>query len=735
VRNPRFIGREAQLDELGRRLRAEGIQVVVGEAGVGKTQLAIEYAHRHAERYRVISWLRAHRREAVTRFGRPLLRERGTLLVLDDATPGVVRECLPAGPGHVLVTSRESGWADLAGTMSLAPLDESEASAFLLRGGGQGNHRVARTLVSALGRLPLALELAARLTTARDQTLEEYLEDFTQRRSAAGLRRSGTDDGLVLVAACGMSYETAALRRPPATVVLDSAAFLDADHIPLSLLGAGRTGADLFPMLALLDQLGLIERLPGGFRIGRAVQEFVRTRLTPADQRARAQEVLATLAPALLSSSLDPTPAVEQLLPHALTLAEAYTSLQFAPEPTAQLWNIVGRLLQEGSDQGGARAAFTRSLAVLDEAFGPHHGSIVTVASNLATVLEDLGDPEGAGAAFRRALAVVERDGADPATAGTVLSNYGAFLQREGQHDEAASVMRRALQLLRQAREPSDPEIAAALNTLGLALGDAGDYEDAKGALRESVRLHEAAFGPRHPKVATVINNLGLVHYAAGEHDQARSSYERALGMDEAALGPDHPDVATDLNNLGLALHGLGDASGAQRTFERALRIVEAAYPAGDLRIAVITTNLGLAQHAGGNHLQAKASHERALRMTETALGPDHSGLRSHLNNLGAALQALDDHQGARAAVERAVRLAEAALGPVHPDVATALANLGHARYALGDRSGARSALRRSLGILRQFVTEDHPLVRTLRASLDVVEGRSDEGATPRRPQ
>jgi Tfp pilus assembly protein PilF len=175
----------------------------------------------------------------------------------------------------------------------------------------------------------------------------------------------------------------------------------------------------------------------------------------------------------------------------------------------------------------------------------------------LATVLEDLGDGEGARAAFDRAVAVAESGQVDPAASGRVLSNYGAFLQRDGQHDQVVSVMRRALQALRAAPEPSQPEIAAALNTLGLALGDLGEYEEAKAVFRESLGLHEAAFGPRDPKVATVLNNLGLVDQASGQHREARAHHERALGIDESALGPDHPDVATDLNNLGLALQGL----------------------------------------------------------------------------------------------------------------------------------------------------------------------------------
>jgi tetratricopeptide (TPR) repeat protein len=213
-------------------------------------------------------------------------------------------------------------------------------------------------------------------------------------------------------------------------------------------------------------------------------------------------------------------------------------------------------------------------------------------------------------------------------------------------------------------------------NNLGAHLDDMADYAGARASFERALGLWREAYGEEHPQVATALNNLGGVQKAQGDLEGARASYERALRIDEAAFGPDHPNVATDVNNLGGVQKAQGDLEGARASFERALGLWREAYGEEHPQVATALNNLGGVQQDQGDLEGARASFERALRIDEAAYGPDHPNVATDVNNLGLVQQDQGDLEGARASYERALRIFERFLPAGHPNIEIVRGNL-----------------------------------------------------------
>jgi tetratricopeptide (TPR) repeat protein len=631
ARNPDFSGRDDLLGELRQRLQLEGSAAVMpaqalhGLGGVGKTQLALEYAHRYQADYDLIWWIVAEAPGAIpaglavlaSRLGlvdvttqvadqeelaagvlEALRRRERWLLVFDNAPDRQqLAPYLPQGDGHVLITSRHPVWGGTARPVKVDMFSRVESVAFLTQRSGTQDEVAAGQLAEELGDLPLALEQVASYLEQTGMPLPEYLELFRRRREELLSLGEPTAYQGTVDTTWQLAIEQVAIIKPggkAGIALLRLCAFLAPEAIPLDLLTGhpdllynklGRAARDELALqnaVAALYRYSLVDRDQTGLRVHRLVQTVVRNHLTIREREAWAEVVANVLEEAFPTDLHEPGTWLRcaQLIPHVLATAEWANSQQAAAVVAGTLHRATEYLGRRG-ELSAAQAAAERALAIREAIYGSDHPEVAGTVSQLGIVMRQLGDLEGARAAQERALAIFEAvAGPDHPQVAITLTNLGNVLGQLGDLAGARAALERALALKEAIYGPDHPQVATTRSNLGSVLGQLGDLEGARAAQERAVATREAAYGPDHPEVAVTLTNLGNVLGQLGDLAGARAVLERALAIFEAVYGPDHPQVAITLTSLGNVLGQLGDLAGARAAQERALAINEAADPA-----------------------------------------------------------------------------------------------------------------------------------------------------------
>jgi tetratricopeptide (TPR) repeat protein len=772
ARNRNFSGRSELLEQLHASLQAEAAAAVVptgavhGLGGVGKTELALEYAYRFASDYDVAWWVPAElptsataalatlarrlrveeladQTEMVARLF-DLLRHRDRwLLVYDNAEQPKTLEGLlpPGGGGQVLVTSRWSAWGQKATPLRVNVLAREESIMFLAKRTSADDHSALDELAELLGDLPLALEEAAAYLEETGAGLDEYLALVRNRaRELFGLDQPATDedehrDQRRVATVWSLSLERVHQEVPAAEALLNLCAFL-APEIPRELPGEqpqvlpeelAEAVSDQLAfnrVLAVVGRYSLATVTRTAIGVHRLIQAVVQARLGEEGERRWAEIAIGLLRASFPNESWEVAtwPACEQLLPHVLAAAGHAERLGVAGEATGWLLDRVSTYLRERGQYQQARPFAEQAVAVTEAALGPANLEVAWRCDEFGRVLQALGDLAGARAQYERALEIGEAAlDADHPTVAIWRGNLGTVLQGLGDLEGARMQLEWVLEIGEATLGPDDPEMAIRRSNLGGVLQDLGDLEGAKEQYEQALAISEAALGPDHPDVAAGRGNLGTVLQDLGDLAGARAQYERALEISEATLGPDHPDMAIRRGNLGRVLQALGDLEGAKEQLERALAIGEATLGPDHSTVATARNAFGSVLRDLGDLAGAKEQLERALASSEATLGPDHPDMAIRRSNLGTVLEELGDLKGARVQLERVLAISEAALSPDHPTVATRRSNLGAVLQGLGDLEGARVQLERALAIGEAALGPDHPNVATIRDNLDGV--------------
>lgn len=684
-RNLFFLGREEVLARLRRQfLAAQAMdlsqpQAISGLGGIGKTQIALEYAYRYAQDYQAVFWVRADSRDTLATGFLEIARtvnlperdERdqavmvmavkgwlsqhtGWLLILDNVDElTLLPEFLPAPTrGHLLLTTRTQALGGLAHRIEVHVLDQDAAALLVLRRAGllapdaslaeagQDDQQAAAELSRQLGGLPLALDQAGAYLEETACSLQYYLDLYRSHRAELLRHRGGwiLDHPDSVATTWSLSFASIEQRSAVAADILRVCALLHPDGIPEEFLlqGAAHLGQVLATIetdplefnnaLAVIQNYSLLRRSSHEHTLSmhRVVQAVLADRMTDQERDRWTERVIAALDalfPEVRSRVWEHWGQCSRLLPHVLTIVVA--TRQHTLELVSLLTKTADYLLQRAQYQQ-AEPLYQRALSLCEQMPGSELPQIAFALNGLADLYREQGYFEQAEPLYQRALLLWEQA---PDSRRTEIpapfNNLAILYQGQGRYERAEQLLLRALRLDEQIFGPEHPAIAPVLNNLAILYQEQGRYEQAEQLLLRALRLDEQMYGLEHPEVAFSLTNLADLYLKLGRHEQAEPLYQRALSIREQMLGSEHPQVAFPLNGLANLYREQGRYGQAEALYRRALAIRQQP-GAMHLETAETLHEFACLHELRNQPEEALALYQQALAIREQRLGEAH---------------------------------------------------------------------------------------------------------------
>ncbi|WP_261386927.1 tetratricopeptide repeat protein, partial [Streptomyces sp. BK340] len=665
-------------------------QVLAGMGGVGKTQLAADYARTawQAGELDVLVWITAANataaasgyaqaaveilgadpadREAAARAFLAWLEPKATatpcrwLVVLDDVTDPADLNGLwpPAGPhGRTLVTTRRQDAALAGRLIKVGLFTEAESLAYLTTALGARDRREPDEQLTALaqdlGHLPLALSQAAAYLIDAGISAAAYRARLADRAtSLADAAPEVLPDGQTqsAAAAWSLSVDRADTLRPVglARPMLQLAAFLNANGIPETVLTSE-------PALAHLTR--------------HRAEEQDRTPVSvTADEAVGALRALARL------SLIDHTPAT--------------------PHQAVRVHQLIQRATRDTLTPGRHDQLARTTADALTKAW-----PAIERDTELAQALR----------ANAAALTRTAEDALYRPDAHALLYQAGQSLGEAGQVTAATTHFQRLTETTRHRLGPDHPHTLTARHNLAYWRGEAGDAAGATAAYEQLLTDQVRVQGKDHPHTLATRHNLAHWRGEAGDAAGAAAAYEQLLTDRVRVLGEDHPDTLITRNSLAYRRGKAGDAAGAAAAFEQ--QLTDQVRVQGEDHPHTLATRNYLAHWRGeaGDAAGAAAAFEQLLTDQVRVQGEDHPHTLNTRSHLAYWRGQAGDAAGAAAAYEQLLTDQVRVQGEDHPHTLITRNHLAYRRGQAGDAAGAAAAFEQLLTDQVRVQGEDHP--------------------------
>ncbi|KAI0453577.1 hypothetical protein F5B21DRAFT_280728 [Xylaria acuta] len=668
-----------------RRFDKPMVFVLHGLGGMGKTQLAADFARKHHGKFSSVFWLDGRTKESLTRsiaacatrISGELISEQSRsylfngegngdaivmgvmdwlsrrensawLLIFDnvdrehrrdnhDPNSYDIQRYFPGGHGSILITTRLSQLAQLGSSRKLDKVDDACARDIFQKW-YRNSSEVDKLgeLLNKLDGLPLALAQSAAYLRETGVSFTSYLQYY--KKQWKDLMESQGSlllcyDERNIVTTWLMSLNAIQTKNEAAINLFRLWAFLDNKAMSHELLRAAVGSNVVFPRwlrLLATDEFKFIEAtrlLLSHSMIERVEDELGCYSVHPVVHKWASQVELGD----------------EQRL-EFLAIAVTIVGLRVPETKSMEYWTISRKILPHAdacsywllAEQDRLDVCAKSRMRILDAKKADIDAKF-EAAHSLADLYRAHRKVKLAEELYNYALEGKKRTvGPKHLSTLSTMNNLGILCQSLGRLDDAEAMGNLVLQGREEVLGPDHVETLGAVNNLALVCTDKDQLQEAEGMFTRALQGRQKAFGPDHLSTLRIIANLGVLYARKGNLEKARDMFEQALRGYEKTVGLDHALTLHVVNRIGLVFTSQGKLKEAERMYTRALIGWERHLGLNHISTLATVAELGSLYADEGMLEEARKFLSRAADGYKATLGPDDPMTRVAVHRLNS---------------------------------------------------------------------------------------------------
>ena len=752
--------RDTILKQLEQQLQTServAISTLTGMGGIGKTELALQYALQDTDkplqirRYQGgICWLNA---QGESNIGIQLLRfvieylqismpdegtleervaigwqrwrEGETLIIFDDVQE--IKQIEPYLPPQenrfkVIITTRNQR---ISRNFALLPVEllSLEASLELLAS-LIGENRVnqdkttAEVLCQWLGHLPLGIELVGRYIRETEEDLATVFKSLKTLKLADESLDYPNDEIMTAKRGVAAAFELSWQQLSKTAQVL---------AMSLSLFALAPIPAEMFLQednnlrqtqknLRDLRNLSLIKDIGDKiYEFHPLIWHYLQGKLAESAEADNLKQHHCKLM-AVIAQKIPEVPtqveikAFNPAIPHlALTAEELHPWL--TDDELIRPYMALNIFYQWQGSYRQAEAYIDDCLRLTQNRLDAESLYVLLVFNNQADLYKSQGRYEEAETILREVWAKIERE--ENRFASVVANNLAELYKAQSRYEEAEPLLLKALELTEKILGKDHQDMAIRLDNLAELYRCQGRYEKAEPFALQAFDLRKKLVGMEHPYITNSLNNLGNLYLNQGKYEKAEDFYLQSVELSKKVFGEEHHETIFIFSNLATLYQIKGEYKEAEKLSLHSLNLSKKIWGEEHPNIANILNGIGLLYKLQGSYKKAEEFYIQALQIRQKSFGKEHLDVASSLNNLASLYEAQKRFEEAELLHYEALEIKKKRLGAEHPSVVASLNNLAVLYDNQGKYQAAESFYRQALEMAQKLLGKEHPDVAT----------------------